>query len=80
MQQQTKEKIQYGSAMVVLAFAIALVYISYFVSKDVTDNVLWYFGQSLMYVASIFGVSIAMDVTFDKIKKIIDHNTDEQED
>lgn len=39
--------------MVVLAFAIALVYISYFVSKDVTDNVLWYFGQSLMYVASI---------------------------
>lgn len=53
MQQQTKERIQYGSAMVVLAFAIALVYISYFVSKDVTDNVLWYFGQSLMYVASI---------------------------
>ena len=44
MQQQTKERIQYGSAMVVLAFAIALVYISYFVSKDVTDNVLWYFG------------------------------------
>ena len=71
MQQQTKERIQYGSAMVVLAFAIALVYISYFVSKDVTDNVLWYFGQSLMYVASIFGVSI---------KKIIDHNKDEKED
>lgn len=79
MQQQTKERIQYGSAMVVLAFAIALVYISYFVSKDVTDNVLWYFGQSLMYVASIFGVSIAMDVKFDKIKKIIDHNKDEKE-
>ena len=48
MQQQTKERIQYGSAMVVLFFAIALVYISYFLSKDVTDNVLWYFGQSLM--------------------------------
>ena len=47
MQQQTKERIQYGSAMVVLAFAIALVYISYFLSKDVTDNVLWYFGQYL---------------------------------
>lgn len=80
MQQQTKEKIQYGSAMVVLAFAIALVYISYFVSKDVTENVLWYFGQSLMYVASIFGVSIAMDVKFDKIKKLINHNNNEKKD
>lgn len=58
MQQQTKERIQYGSAMVVLAFAIALVYISYFVSKDVTDNVLWYFGQSLMYVASILAYQL----------------------
>lgn len=65
--------------MVVLAFAIALVYISYFVSKDVTDNVLWYFGQSLMYVASIFGVSIAMDVKFDKFKKLINHNNNEKE-
>lgn len=50
MQKNTKEWIQYGSAVVVLIFAIVLVYISYFTSKtqDVTDNVLWYFAQSLM--------------------------------
>ena len=81
MQQQTKERIQFGSAMVVLAFAIALVYISYFLSKDVTDNVLWYFGQSLMYVASFFGVNIAMDVKFDKLQnKFKKNNKDEKED
>lgn len=81
MQRNTKEWVQYGSAMVVLAFAIALVYISYFLSKDVTDNVLWYFGQSIMYVASIFGVGIAIDAKFDNIRnKLFNHNKNDKED
>lgn len=82
MQKNTKKWIQYGSAVVVLIFAIVLVYISYFTSKtqDVTDNVLWYFAQSLMYAGSIFGVAIAIDAKFENIKnKFLNHNRDEKD-
>ena len=82
MQKNTKEWIQYGSAVVVLIFAIVLVYISYFTSntQDVTDNVLWYFAQSLMYAGSIFGVAIAIDAKFENIKnKCLNHNRDEKD-
>lgn len=82
MQKNTKEWIQYGSAVVVLIFAVVLVYISYFTSKtqDVTDNVLWYFAQSLMYAGSIFGVAIAIDAKFENIKnKFLNHNRDEKD-
>ena len=80
MQKNTKEWIQYGSAVVVLLLAIILVYISYFTSKsrDVTDNVLWYFAQSLMYAGSIFGVAIAIDAKFANFKdKFLNHNKNE---
>jgi len=78
MQRNTKEWIQYGSAIAVLLLAIILVYISYFTSqaRDVTDNVLWYFAQSLMYAGSIFGVAIAIDAN----GKPIDSRTPEQKD
>ena len=82
MQKNTKEWIQYGSAVVVLIFAIVLVYISYFTSKTqyVTDNVLWYFAQSLMYAGSIFGVAIAIDAKFENLKnKFLNHNRDEKD-
>lgn len=78
----TKDWIQYGSAVVVLLFAIILVYISYFTSKskDVTENVLWYFAQSLMYAGSIFGVAIAIDAKFDNIKdKLFNVKKDEKD-
>lgn len=82
MQRNTKEWIQYGSAIAVLLLAVILVYISYFTSqaRDVTDNVLWYFAQSLMYAGSIFGVAIAIDAKFDNIKnKLFNHNKQNNE-
>ena len=82
MQRNTKEWIQYGSAIGVLVFAVILVYISYFTSqeRDVTDNVLWYFAQSLMYAGSIFGVAIAIDAKFENIKKKFLNNKDNEKD
>lgn len=70
MQKNTKEWIQYGSAIVVLTSGIVLAYVSYFTSqvRDVTDNVLWYFAQTLMYAGSIFGVAIAIDAKFENIR------------
>lgn len=80
MQRNTKEWIQYGSAIVVLTSGIVLAYVSYFTSKmrDVTDNVLWYFAQTLMYAGSIFGVAIAIDAKFENIKnKFFNHKNNE---
>ena len=70
MQRNTKDWIQYSSAGVVLIAAIALVYISFFMSHDVTSNVLWYFGQSLMYVATVFGFALRFDT---RVKDIINN-------
>lgn len=80
MQRNTKEWIQYGSAIVVLTSGIILAYVSYFTSqmRDVTDNVLWYFAQTLMYAGSIFGVAIAIDAKFENIKnKFLNHKNNE---
>lgn len=80
MQRNTKEWIQYGSAIVVLTSGIVLAYVSYFTSqmRDVTDNVLWYFSQTLMYAGSIFGVTIAIDAKFENIKnKFFNHKNNE---
>lgn len=80
MQRNTKEWIQYGSAIVVLTSGIVLSYVSYFTSqmRDVTDNVLWYFAQTLMYAGSIFGVAIAIDAKFENIKnKFFNHKNNE---
>lgn len=80
MQRNTKEWIQYGSAIVVLTSGIVLAYVSYFTSqmRDVTDNVLWYFAQTLMYTGSVFGVAIAIDAKFENIKnKFLNHKNNE---
>ena len=80
MQRNTKEWIQYGSAIVVLTSGIVLAYVSYFTSqmRDVTDNVLWYFAQTLMYAGSVFGVAIAIDAKFENIKnKFFNHKNNE---
>ena len=80
MQRNTKEWIQYGSAIVVLTSGIVLAYVSYFTSqmRDVTNNVLWYFAQTLMYAGSIFGVAIAIDAKFENIKnKFFNHKNNE---
>lgn len=80
MQRNTKEWIQYGSAIVVLTSGIVLAYVSYFTSqmRDVTDNVLWYFAQTLMYAGSAFGVAIAIDAKFENIKnKFLNHKNNE---
>lgn len=80
MQRNTKEWIQYGSAIVVLTSGIVLAYVSYFTSqmRDVTDNVLWYYAQTLMYAGSVFGVAIAIDAKFENIKnKFLNHKNNE---
>lgn len=59
MQPKTKEWIQYGSAIVMIASGIVLAFLSFFLNDyDIADGVLWYIAQALIYAGGIFGVSI----------------------
>lgn len=72
MQRNTKEWIHYSSASIVLLAGIVLVFISFFMSHDVTSNVLLFFGQSLVYAATVFGFTLNFDT---RVKDIIQKYT-----
>lgn len=54
---QNSDKI---SAFICVVTGIILCYIAYFTDKFINDSVLWFFGQSLLYAASIYGVSMVI--------------------
>lgn len=59
MQQNTKEWIQYGSAIGMIVSGVILAFLSFFLNGyDIADGVLWYIAQALIYAGGIFGVSI----------------------
>ncbi len=81
MQKNTKEWIQYGSAIGMLLSAVGLSYLCFFMFNDIKDNILWYAAQTLIYAGSIFGVAIAIDSKFESLKdKFFNHNKNEKED
>lgn len=59
----TKDKIQYITAVVTLLSGIVMCYLAFFFSesKDIPNGALWYFGQTLVYAATIFGFKLAID-------------------
>lgn len=59
MKANTKDWIQYGTAVAMIASGIALSMLSFFFnSYNIEDGVLWYVAQALVYAGSIFGVNI----------------------
>ena len=58
MQSNTKDWIQYGSAVAMIISAIVLAFLSFFTIKAIEASILWYVAQALAYAGGIFGVSI----------------------
>ena len=59
MNANTKEWIQYSTAVAMVASGIILAFLSFFLNDhDIADGVLWYISQALIYAGGIFGVSI----------------------
>ncbi len=84
MQRNTKEWIQYGSAMAMLASGVAMAFASFFLNGgDLKDSVLWYVSQTLVYAGSIFGVGIYVQSKWGEVKNYVDKrlrdNIDEDE-
>ena len=59
MTNDTKEKIQYGSAVAMIASGVTLTFICFFSNgHEISDSVLWYVAQCLVYAGSVFGVTM----------------------
>ena len=58
MQVNTKEWIQYSTAIAMVASAILLAFLSFFITSTIASGVLWYISEALVYAGSIFGISI----------------------
>ena len=81
MKVNTKEWIQYGSAVVMLFSGILLTFLCFFLNHyKVDDSVLWYVAQTLVYAGSIFGVSVYIRSKMGDIKSFIEDKVTKNED
>lgn len=59
MKPNTKDWIQYGTAIAMIVSGVTLSFLSFFLNEyNIADGVLWYVAQALVYAGSIFGVNI----------------------
>jgi hypothetical protein len=58
MTPNSKEWLQYGTAVLMVISGIVLTFLSFFIKDDVTDGVLWYMAQALTFAGAVFGVNI----------------------
>lgn len=51
------------SALFLLVSGVAMAFLSFFTSQngEISDSVLWYFAQCLIYAGSVFGMKIYID-------------------
>lgn len=56
---KTKLSIQACSALLLLISGVVLSFLGFYTAPEgeISDSVLWYFSQTLIYAGSIFGVS-----------------------
>lgn len=59
MTPNVREGLQYGAAIGMLVSGVVLTFLSFFLNNYVvSDGVLWYVSQTLVYSGSIFGVNV----------------------
>ncbi len=81
MQKNTKEWIQYGSALGMLGSGVLLTFLCFFLNGySVSDSVLWYVAQCLVYAGSVFGVTVYISTKFGDVKKMFNEKIKEQKD
>lgn len=66
MKQNTKDWIQYGSAIAMLASAIVLAFVSFFCIQYIHSSVIAYVGEAIAFAAGVFGLAL---YTHNEIKR-----------
>jgi len=74
MKSYTRTRIQYATAVVMLAIGAALSVAGFIVppTGEIADSVLWFFAQCLIYAGSIFGVSTYVHGKFTELSRELD--------
>ncbi len=67
-----KDRVQYGTAVIMLISGMVLTFLSFFRNGDVVEGVLWYAGQTMVYAGSIFGITMYVRTKSGEIKSYID--------
>ncbi len=67
-----KDRVQYGTAVIMLLSGMVLTFLSFFRNGDVVEGVLWYAGQTMVYAGSIFGITMYVRTKSGEIKSYID--------
>ena len=71
----SKDIIQYASAIAMIVSGITLAFLSFFKNDgDISEGVLWYVAQALTYAGGIFGVSIYFKTKLGDLEKRINHH------
>ncbi len=79
MENDTKEKIQYSTAVAMVISAVVLAFICFFLNHyKIEDSVLWYIAQALVYAASIFGISLAIKTKMGEVKNDVKQYVDDE--
>lgn len=82
MKQNTKDWIQYSTAVAMVASAIIIAFVAFIITTDIASGVLIYIAQALCYAGGIFGVSIYFRTKLgefeSKIKDVISNQMDKK--
>lgn len=78
MTKEDRTKYQVYSALAMLLAGVALSVAGFLVPPlgEISDSVLWFFAQCLIYAGSIFGVSIYVQSKFSELKDEISNRKD----
>jgi len=80
MEKNTKEWMQYGSALGMLASGVLLTFLCFFLNHyRIEESVLWYVAQTLVYAGSVFGVTVYISTKFGEVKNYMKKMKDGKE-
>lgn len=74
-----KDVIQYTTAVIAFISGVTLAFVQYIDSGDLTNGVLGYVAQVLVYAASIFGVTMYWNGKYKETMNVVDRRYSELE-
>lgn len=74
-----KDITQYSTAVTAFLSGVGLAFIQYFEAGDLSNGVLGYVAQVLVYAASIFGVTMYWNGKYKEAMKVVDRRYNELE-
>ena len=71
-----KDNMMIVAALITLASGIVLCFLSFFLSRQhvIHSSVLWYFGQTLLYAASSFGLATYVKAKLNDVTNITEND------